>query len=182
MEDKINANIFYSNCTIKDFTLPDELSFFKSEIMELFHIDQQLYNQIIISYIHKQNDKEKLIEIKTENDYNDIKQKINEIKDKTILIEVQKDTKKIDSKIPSAFEEEIQMVVEREIRMAGERIRNYLSSNNKNNNELKKRDKTCDDCKELITGDIYKNAINVEEKYYCEKCAFKINDPMFIVH
>ena len=104
-----------------------------------------------------------------------------------IYIEIKGDNvkKKKIKKIPETFEEEIKLVVEEELNNAAERIKKYLTLNNKklsNKQDLKIQDKICEECHELIVGDIFKNVLDVEEKYYCEKCSFEIDGPKFIVH
>ena len=191
MEDNNpKANLFYFNNTIKDYDLPETLFNFKSEIKELFHIDSRLNDEINIIYIFLQKNKndntEKYIEVKLEDDYKIMKERLGkeDIKDNTILIEIENNLNNINErKVPETFEEEIQNVVEREIKNASERIINYLSSNNKKSYPGSKvQDKECCVCNEIINGDIYKNAVNIEEKYYCEKCSININDPMFVIH
>ena len=189
VEDKLNNNkfnLFYLNTTIKEYQLPENFSNFKSDIKELFNIDSRLNEEINVIYVLLKKEKrltiEKNIEVKTEDDYQSMKtSNINEVKDQTILIEIEKND--IRRKLPETFEEEIKSVVEREIRDAGERIRQCLSiSDNKYYPSTKIQDKKCDECKDIIAGDIYKNAIKVENKFYCEKCSLNINDPMFVIH
>ena len=186
------AKLFYLNNIINNYELPEFFEDFKNDIKTLYHIDSRLNEEISFIYIflekenNKEKEKEKNIEIKTEEDYNLMKKriKVNQIKDKTILIEIEKNSNNLSRKIPETFEEKIQNVVERELKNAGERIRKYLSSNNKKYYPSSKvQVRTCDDCQEIIKGDIFKDVKNVEEKYYCEKCSFKRNDePMFVIH
>ena len=183
MSNNTKANLFYLNNIIKDYVFPDTLEEFKTDIKTLYHIDSRLNDEISIIYIFLE--KEKIIEIKTKDDYNLMKKRIlNEIKDKTILIEIENNTNGLNRKIPETFEEKIQNVVEKELKNAGERIRKYLSSNNKKYYPATKiQDRVCESCGEIIKGDIYKIVKNVEEKYYCEKCSFNMNDePMFVIH
>ena len=189
IDNKDNTcNLFYLNNIIKDYNLPESFKDLKSDIKELYHIDPRLNDEISLVYIfldkEKNNIKEKNIEVKTEDDYISMKKRItNEIKDKTLLIEIENNINNINRKIPKTFEEEMQRIIERELKNAGERIRKYLSSNNKKYYPASKlQDKICDSCGEIIKGDIYKNAINIEEKYYCEKCSLNINEPMFVIH
>ena len=189
-ENNPKVNLFYFNNTIKDYDLPETLFNFKSELKELFQIDSRLNEEINIIYIfvqkNKNNNIEKYIEVKLEDDYKIMKERLGkeDIKDNTILIEIENNLNNINErKVPETFEEEIQNVVERELKNASERIINYLSSNNKKSYPGSKvQDKECCVCNEIINGDIYKNAVNIEEKYYCEKCSININDPMFVIH
>ena len=189
MEDNnFLATLFYSNSKISDYDLPESLEDFKSDIQELFLIDSRLNNELSISYTlcKDKNKMEKKVVVKTEDEYKIMRKGIeNEIKDKTIIIEIEKNVNDLRMKSPKTFEEQIQLVVERELKNASERIINSLSSDNKKlYPNLIIQDKTykCGDCGKLIIGDIYKNAIKAEEKFYCENCSFKINEPMFIVH
>ena len=189
-ENNSKVNLFYFNNTIKDYDLPETLFNFKSELKELFQIDSRLNEEINIIYIfvqkNKNNNIEKYIEVKLEDDYKIMKERLGkeDIKDNTILIEIENNLNNINErKVPETFEEEIQNVVERELKNASERIINYLSSNDKKNYPASKiQDKECCVCNEIINGDIYKNAVNIEEKFYCEKCSININDPMFVIH
>ena len=164
------VNLFYFNNTINDYELPESFLNFKEDIKELFHIDSNLNNEIFLFYTYLENEKDKVkkinIVVNTEDDY------------KTMRNRVQKE---ID---PETFEEEIQCVVEREIKKAAERIRKCLSSNSEKYSYSKKQDKICEKCNQIIYGNIYKNALKGEEKYYCEKCSFELkeNDPMFIIN
>ena len=184
------ANLFYFNNTINDYDLPENLSSFISDIKELFQIDSRLNEEINLTYIFldkdkNKNTKEKIIEIKSDDDYKKMKERLaNEIKDQNILIEIENNSNNIlERKAPETFEEEIQNIVERELKNAGERIIKYLSSNDKKSYPASKiQDKICSECNNIIIGDIYKSAKNVEEKYYCENCSFNINDPMFVIH
>ena len=71
--------------------------------------------------------------------------------------------------------------MENEIKNATDRIINKLKFKSNKNEELKLQEKLCDICKNYILGDIYKQVFKVEEKYYCEKCALDIKEPLFII-
>ena len=189
IENKDNTcNLFYLNNTIKDYNLPESFKDLKSDLKELYNIDPRLNDEISLFYNflekEKNNTKERNEEVKSEDDYLLMKKRIiNEVKDKTLLVEIGKNINNTYRKIPETFEEEMQSVIERELKNAGERIRKYLSSDIKKYYPASKvQDKICDSCGEIIKGDIYKNAINIEEKYYCEKCSLNINEPMFVIH
>ena len=183
--DNHRANLFYSNTNINDYDLPETLKEFKSDIKKLFKIDSRLNNEIHIIYISLEKKQlKKNIEVKTEDEYKAMRDKIeNQIKDHTVLIEIGDNLNDVGRKKPETFEEEIRCVVERELKNAAENITKCLTSNyQKLYLNSKIQDKNCGDCGELIIGDTYKSAINGEEKYFCEKCSFKINEPMFIIH
>ena len=182
MEDDniFQATLFYSNSKISDYDFPESLEDFKSDIQKLFLIDSRLINELSISYTlcKDKNKMQKKEVVKTENEYKIMRKGIEkEIKDKTIIIEIEKKANNLRMKSPKTFEEQIQLVVERELKNASERIINSLSSNNKKlYPNLIIQDKTykCGDCSKLIYGDIYKNAINAEEKFYCENLILRL--------
>ena len=184
MEDskKYKATLSYSNNKIEDYDLPESFKDFKSDIKEKFFKDSKLNDEISIFYFLGKDKNEKKEEVKTEDEYKTMRNGIaSEIKDHTIFIEIGNNSS---IKDPKTFEEEIQFVVERELKNASERIINSLSVDSKKlspNVLIQDKDK-CGDCGKLISGDIYKNVINAEEKFYCEKCSLKIKEPMFIVH
>ena len=182
------ANLFYFNNTYNDYELPESYINFKEDIKELFNIDPNVNDEISLIYTHLENEKDKTkkkIVVNTEDDYKTMRSRIQkEIEDKTILIEIENGLVNINRKIPESFEDKIQCIVEREIKNAAERIKKCLSSNSDKYSYSKVQDKECEECKGIIYGNIYKNALKVEEKYYCENCAFNLkdDDPMFIIH
>ena len=186
--EKEKVNLFYFNNIIKNYSLPESFKDLKTDIKNLFNIDSRLNKEIFVYYkLLKENKdigKEKYIEVKSDEDYQMMKKYIsNDSLDKTLLIEIRKNINDDIRKVSEKFEDEIKIIVENELRNAGERIKQYLSSYSKKYYPSSKiQDKICDDCKEIICGDIYKNALKIEEKFYCEQCSFKINDPMFVIH
>ena len=187
---KYEANLYYFNSTVKDYELPESFLIFKEDIKEMFNIDSNINDELSLFYtfldVDKMNkEKKKITKVKTQEDYKEMRDRIQtKIEDKTILIEIEKDSVNANRKAPETFEEEIQCVVEREIKDAAERIRKYLSSNSKKYPYSKKQDKQCCNCNGLIYGDMYKKAKEIEEQYYCEKCALELNDdePLFVIH
>ena len=187
-KNDFKANLFYSDEPFNDIYLPETLEAFKLTIKELYNIDSKLNNEICITYIlsGKENNKdiETKIEVKTEDEYKNMRNIIaDEIKGKNINIEIKNNLNIINKKKPETFEEEIQFVVETELKNAAERIKNCLSSKNKKiYPETITQDKTCKECGEFIKGNIYKKVLEVKEFFYCEKCSSDINEPMFIFH
>ena len=187
---KYEANLYYFNSTVKDYELPESFLIFKEDIKEMFNIDSNINDELSLFYtfldVDKMNkEKKKITKVKTQEDYKEMRDRIQtKIEDKTILIEIEKDSVNANRKAPETFEEEIQCVVEREIKDAAERIRKFLSSNSKKYPYSKKQDKQCCNCNGLIYGDMYKKAKEIEEQYYCEKCALELNDdePLFVIH
>ena len=189
--ENLQSNIFYLNNTIKDFDLPLSLNEFRTQIKDLFHIESKKNDEIFVIYTSLEegdNDKEKeeTLEAKTDNDYILLLKRIKDdkVKDQTIFIEIDKVPSQISRKEPETFEEEIQNVVERELKAAAENIKKYLSGNKKCYPSAKnrKKNKICSKCYRTIIGDIYKSVTNIDEKIYCEKCSFTQNDPTFIIH
>ena len=78
MEDyNHRANLFYSNTNINDYELPETLKEFKSDIKTLFQIDSRLNNEIHIIYISLEKKQfKKNIEVKTEDEYKEMRDKI----------------------------------------------------------------------------------------------------------
>ncbi len=197
-DSKYKANLFYFNNTVNDYELPESFLIFKEDIKEIFNIDSNLNDELSLFYTFSDKDKEnkekkKIIKVKTQDEYKDMRDKIGtkidektneKNNEKTILIEIENDSFNVNRKAPETFEEEIQCVVEREIKNASERIRKFLSSNSKRYPYSKKQDRQCCSCSGLIYGDMYKKAKDIQEQYYCEKCAFELNDdePLFVIH
>jgi len=187
----LKANIFYLNNTINDFELPLSLNEFRTQIKELFHIDSRPNDEIFVLYTYIVEDdednkeKEQNLETKTNEDYILLLKRVknDEIKDKNILIETDKVPSEICRKNPETFEEEIQFVIERELKAAAENIKKYLSGNKKCYPSAKSRkNKICSQCCRTIIGDIYKSVTDIEERIYCEKCSFTKKEPTFIIH
>ena len=183
------ANLYYFNSTVNDYELPESFLIFKEDIKEMFNIDSNINDELSLFYTILDKDKEnkekkKITKVKTQDEYKEMRDGIQKIEDKTIFIEIEKDSFNINRKTPETFEEEIQCVVEREIKNAAERIKKFLSSNSKRYPYSKKQDKQCCNCSGLIYGDMYKKAKEISEQYYCEKCAFELNDdePLFVIH
>ena len=129
-----------------------------------------------------EENEENIFIIKTEEDYqNNIPKikNINQEKEINIYIDIENE----EEKDILNFEENIEILVEKEIKDAANRIINSLKyKNTYDKDEYKVRDKMCGECGERIIGDMYKEANKTDEKYYCEKCAFSIEGPLFIIH
>ena len=187
-DKKYKANLYYFNSTVNDYELPESFLIFKEDIKEMFNIDSNINDELSLFYTILDKDKEnkekkKITKVKTQDEYKEMRDGIQKIEDKTIFIKIEKDSFNINRKAPETFEEEIQCVVEREIKNAAERIKKFLSSNSKRYPYSKKQDKQCCNCSGLIYGDMYKKAKEISEQYYCEKCAFELNDdePLFVI-
>ena len=177
------ANIDYMNNLIEGFELPSSLNDFRTQIKKLLHIESKTNDEIFVLYIFKEDDKE--IEAKTDEDYTLLlrRMKNDEIKDNTIFIESDKVPCEISRKNPESFEEEIQYVIERELKSAADRIKKYLSGNKKCYPSVKnQKNKICSKCCRTIIGDIFKSVTDYEGKIYCEKCSYSEREPTFIIH
>ena len=78
------------------------------------------------------------------------------------------------------FEDEIKKVVERELRIAANKIKKCLTTNLSLSNSKKVRTQSCETCKKQIIGYLYKKISPTEnDSYYCELCSTKVDTPMF---
>ena len=190
-EEKENpkADILYLNNKIENYELSFNLSEFRLKLKKLFHFESKENNDIIVIYIILQKkDKETIeeyVEVKTDEDYKLMLDRIEskKIKDNSILIETDRLYGEVSRMIPKSFEDEIQCVVDAELEAASERIKKYLSGN-KNcipdcQNPQKKK---CSNCNEDIKGNIFRSVIDIDEKIWCEKCSYLKKEPVFIIH
>ena len=180
----LKADVYFLNSTIKEVELPISLNEFREKIKGLFLIKNRKNDEIFVIYSKEENDSETTIEVKTDEDYIKLLKTIkeSEIKDNTILIEIDKVPSETNRTIPETYEEEIQCVVERELKGAAERIKKYLSGKKNCYPCAKSHKKICSKCGRSIFGDLYKSVTDIEEKYYCERCSFSQKEPCFIIH
>ena len=180
----LKADVYFFNSTIKEVELPISLNEFREKIKDLFLIKNRKNDEIFVIYSKEENGSETSIEVKTDEDYIELLKTIkeSEIKDNTILIEIDKVPSETNRTIPDSYEEEIQCVVERELKGAAERIKKYLSGNKKCYPCAMSHKKMCSKCCRSIYGDLYKSVTDIEEKYYCERCSFNQKEPCFIIH
>ena len=180
----LKADIYFLNSTIKEVELPISLNEFREKIKDLFLIKNRKNDEIFVIYSKEENGSETSIEVKTDEDYIELLKTIkeSEIKDNTILIEIDKVPSETNRTIPESYEQEIQCVVERELKGAAERIKKYLSGNKKCYPCAMSHKKMCSKCGRSIYGDLYKSVTDIEEKYYCERCSFNQKEPCFIIH
>ena len=180
----LKADIYFLNSTIKEVELPISLNEFREKIKDLFLIKNRKNDEIFVIYSKEENGSETSIEVKTDEDYIELLKTIkeSEIKDNTILIEIDKVPSETNRTIPESYEEEIKCVVERELKGAAERIKKYLSGNKKCYPCAMSHKKMCSKCGRNIYGDLYKSVTDIEEKYYCERCSFNQKEPCFIIH
>ena len=180
----LKADIYFLNSTIKDVELPISLNEFREKIKDLFLIKNRKNDEIFVIYSKEENGSETSIEVKTDEDYIELLKTIkeSEMKDNTILIEIDKVPSETNRTIPESYEQEIQCVVERELKGAAERIKKYLSGNKKCYPCAMSHKKMCSKCGRSIYGDLYKSVTDIEEKYYCERCSFNQKEPCFIIH
>ena len=181
---ELKADVYFLNSTIKEVELPISLNEFREKIKGLFLIKNRKNDEIFVIYSKEENESETTIEVKTDEDYIKLLKTIKEskIKDNTILIEIDKVPSETNRTIPETYEEEIQCVVERELKGAAERIKKYLSGKKNCYPCAKSHKKICSKCGRSIFGDLYKSVTDIEEKYYCERCSFSQKEPCFIIH
>ena len=180
----LKADVYFLNSTIKEVELPISLNEFREKIKDLFLIKNRKNDEIFVIYSKEESGSETSIEVKIDEDYIELLKTIkeSEIKDNTILIEIDKVPSETNRTIPESYEEEIQCVVERELKGAAERIKKYLSGNKKCYPCAMSHKKMCSKCGRNIYGDLYKSVTDIEEKYYCERCSFNQKEPCFIIH
>ena len=180
----LKADVYFLNSTIKEVEIPISLNEFREKIKDLFLIKNRKNDEIFVIYSKEENGSETSIEVKTDEDYIELLKTIkeSEIKDNTILIEIDKVPSETNRTIPESYEQEIQCVVERELKGAAERIKKYLSGNKKCYPCAMSHKKMCSKCGRSIYGDLYKSVTDIEEKYYCERCSFNQKEPCFIIH
>ena len=176
------ATLKYLNNKMGNYKLPLYFEEFLTQIYEMFPKEKQLF----ILYNHEIKDEnpiEEIIEIKNSDDYCLLSDRLRKksVKENEILIETDKISAGISRKIPNNFEDNIKCVVERELEIAMENIKNSLSAKQINNSEFKVHKEKCCKCENEIFGNLYKDLME-DNKYYCEKCSFDSQNPLFIIH
>ena len=185
-EENIKCDLFYLKNKINDYELPTSLNEFRKKVQSITGLEFNKLEDIIIIYKFKikENNKEKIIEVKTDSEYNNMLKRLKEdqIKDHSIFIETDKIPTETSRQNPETFEEEIEYLIESELKAAGERIKNALSGNKKCHPSAQNQDiKTCFKCSKIIIGNIFKSVTDIDEKYFCEKCSYEQKDPVFII-
>ena len=186
----IKINVFFMNNKVNDFKLPSSLNELRKKVKQTFLIENKSNEEISIIYFFKSNNKkdkikEKIIEVKADGDYITMLNRIksDEIKEDTIYIETDKIPNETSRIYSINFEEEMHNLIECELRTAGEKIKKYLVANKNCFTEAKNEEnKVCSGCGKDIEGNVYRSVININEKYFCEKCSFIHKDPKFIIH
>ena len=184
--ENTRCTLFYLKNKLTDFELPTSINEFRQKVQSLFHLESKNLDDIIFIYKYKtkENNKEKIIEVKTDNEYNIMLKKLNEkeLKKNYVYIETDKVPTETSRENSETYEEEIEYLIECELKAAGERIKNYLSGNKKCYPSTKGLDiKTCFKCSKAINGNIYRSVTDIEEKCFCEKCSYEQKDPVFII-
>ena len=184
----LKISVFYMNNKIDNFQVPSSLNEFRNKIKNCFLIENKNNEEISILYKTK-NEKDKIkvkfIDVKTDANYITMLNRIksDEIEEDTIYIETDKvpnETSRTNSK---NFEEEINYLIECELKTAGEKIKKYLAANKNCFTASKNEEnKVCSRCSKDIEGTIYRSVTEIDEKYFCEKCSFTQKDPIFIIH
>ena len=193
MENKINlddikTNISYLNNSLKDFSLPSTLYKFREKIKSIFQIENKTDEIFIIYTIQEMNEEkkkvEKIIEIKMEEDYKLLLNRINsqQVKDDIIFIETERVPDGISREIPQNFDDEIECLIKTHLMAAKERIKEGLLGKKELYPSSKINNKLCSKCRHKIIGDIFREVTTTEQKIYCEKCSYSLNIPMFVIH
>ena len=184
--ENTRCTLFYLKNKLTDFELPTSINEFRQKVQSLFHLESKNLDDIIFIYKYKtkENNKEKIIEVKTDNEYNIMLKKLNEkeLKKNYVYIETDKVPTETSRENSETYEEEIEYLIECELKAAGERIKKSLTGGTELYPNCKKQDRICDKCLKVISGDMFKGVNDVRKKTYCEKCSYQYNFPMFIIH
>ena len=185
-EEFVSCNLFYLKNKINDFELPASLNECRIKVQSIFCLELNKLEDIIIIYKmeNKENDKEKIIEVKTDDEYKKMLKRLeeDEIKDNSVFIENDKVPTETSRENSETFEDEIAYLIECELKAAGERIKNSLSGNKNCYPSAQNQDiKACYKCGKIIIGNIYRSVTDIDEKIFCEKCSYEQKDPIFII-
>ena len=179
---KITANIYYCNFPKSNVCLATNLSDFKTQFINEFSLQNQLTEKDEISiYYNEEGKKEKKIEVKEQSDYQAMLQSFSNPKAiKNVYVETEKIPVFFQGDKSIEFEDEIKKVVERELRIAANKIKKCLTTNLSLSNSKKVRTQSCEGCQKQIIGYLYKKISPTEnDSYYCELCSTKVDTPMF---
>ena len=194
MEDNKNnlkTTVSYLNIKLEDFDIPSTLYEFRTQIKQIFQIQKNI-DEIFITYLTTEEEEEgkdepsdTLHEIKREEEYKTLLDNIKQddaIKDNIIYIETERVPEEISREFAQTFEQEIECLIKTQLKAAGERIKKGLSGKMELYPSSKRQEKTCNQCKQHIIGDIYRIVEDYKQCTYCKKCSININQPMFIIH
>ena len=190
-ENKLKATVSYLNNKLEDLEIPSTLNEFRTQIKQLFQIKKNI-DEILLTYLTTEEEEEgkeephdTFHEVKREEEYKKLLDKIKQddtIKDNTIYIETDKVPEEISREFAQTFEQEIECLIKTQLKAAGERIKKGLSGKMELYPSSKRQEKTCNQCKQHIIGDIYRIVEDYKQCTYCKKCSININQPMFIIH
>ena len=179
---KITANIYYCNFPKSNVCLATNLSDFKTQFINEFSLQNQLTEKDEIKIYYKEDgEKDKKVEVKEQSDYQDMLQNLSNSKGiKNVYVETEKIPVFFEGDKSIEFEDEIKKVVERELRIAANKIKKCLTTNLSLSNSKKVRTQSCEGCQKQIIGYLYKKISPTENDcYYCELCSTKVDTPMF---
>jgi len=186
--ENTQITVSFLNNKIEELELPLSLHEFRKKIKSIFQIEDKLDEIFIIYSIIDINEekqkKERIIEIKRNEDYISLLKKIksNEVKDDIIFIETERVPDEISRETPENFEEEIECMIRTQLKAAGERIKKGLSGKSELIPSSNFTNKMCCKCQKHIIGNVYRSVTDLEQKIYCEKCSYLPNCPMFVIH
>ena len=189
-ENHLEITLSYLNNKIEDFQLPSTLNEFRTKIKEIFQIKKNT-DEIFITYITeeqeegKEDEQEFVHEVKREEEYVDLLGLIKQedvVKDSIIYIETDRVPEEISRDFSESFEQEIEYLIQTQLKAAGERIKKGLSGKMELYPSSKKQEKFCKQCKLPIIGDIYRIVEDIHQNTYCKKCSINFYQPVFVIH
>ena len=186
-------NIVYLNNTIENFELPIFFEEFRTQIKQMFQIENENEEIMVVYSTLKEEEKkknkekiqkEKIFEVKRIEEYVELLKKIKseEVIDDTIYIETDRVPDEISRETPQTFEEEIQCLIETHLKAATERIKKGLSGKSSLNPSSNKTNYICSKCGVYIIGNVFRVVNETEQKTICSKCSFQNGNPMFIIN
>ena len=178
---KAKGTISYIGYLVKDVNLPSDLSEFKTQFKKDFNLEKLIDKDDEIKlYYNKNNEK---TDIEKDEDYqNMLDDFAQDNKEKIVYVETEKLPVHFEGGKSIDFEDEIQKVVERELRIAANNIKKCLTTNLSLSNSKKVREEMCKECNKQIIGYLYKEVTPEEDNFYCELCSTKVDKPMFKIN
>ena len=177
VESNIKANVSYCGLVISDFPLPQKLLEFQNLFLEKFGLNNQMKPSEVSSIIYNDD------EIMGESAYNQMIRNISSNKKKdTIFVKTEKVPVHFEGEKSIEFEEEIKKLVEKELKIAANHIKEGLTNHLSLSNCKKVRIEKCYNCKQQIFGYLFKKVSSGQDENYCELCSTKVEEPMFKIY
>ena len=176
-ENYTKANVSYCGLTITDFPLSPKLSEFQNLFIEKFGLSNQMKPSEVSSIIYNDD------EIMGESAYNQMIRNISSNKKKdTIFVKTEKVPVHFEGEKSIEVEEEIKKLVEKELKIAANHIKEGLTNHLSLSNCKKVRIEKCYNCKQQIFGYLFKKVCCDQDEYFCELCSTKVAEPMFKIY